>query len=455
MMCESRKRALSVVLLTCLGAFYFLSSFAFVSAQGNETPTASDSPTGAATQTYTPTVTSTFTPTVTLTFTPSATASSTTLSVEQVSTEVKSEFDALSTKLDQLSDKLEPSRANNVIDNLLASLIWSLPGFVIWITGAGAIIARFLSDLYTSRGKSVDKTLESLQKSFADSFRYALVIFVVYVTAAVLLYVGQSIVQTLNNNEIASISSKLDQIAGQLQSLSANAVQQPQTPNETDNSNLYQYFNLISLFLIVLLIISFIGNVMLMIVYGRRKQAEIVEIPSESQGTSNILDKNLAPAAFLVFILLLLPYPVDTFLLPFLLQHFLFAAFDVVRLYPNLQLKRIVVRHYSTVVFLAEFGVWTSFFNAFQDYFYPLWAIGREYLNQIVYNAVGQNSGSNWPVPTYAIVELGWSILPTALGLIIAIPGWLWLSRLVRDRSIPKIRHSLELLEGQSKKPKK
>jgi hypothetical protein len=173
----------------------------------------------------------------------------------------------------------------------------------------------------------------------------------------------------------------------------------------------------------------------------------------------------LLRAGLPVLILLLLPYPAGEILLPLLIPFILVALFDIVRYYPNLFFKSIVTRHYSTIIFLAEFGAWYAFLSMIRSYLNPFWRIYEDLwqyfirqtfdhltLRDAVISNPGLFSGfiqevkSSWPS---LLPQFWWDILPILLAVLLAIGPWRYIETLVKTHQIAKIEISTKSVENR------
>jgi hypothetical protein len=148
-------------------------------------------------------------------------------------------------------------------------------------------------------------------------------------------------------------------------------------------------------------------------------------------GISTAIFKYIRPTAEL-FDHLLLPYPADTLVLPFIVQYFIIAFFNIVRLYPNRNLKQIVTRHYSLIIIIAVFGVWWNFGETIQLFLDPFWNANRS----LPYN----NILRNWVIG----LDFAWRIAPILLAVIVAVPHWRHIRKLSREKAVSKINKSLD-----------
>ena len=123
----------------------------------------------------------------------------------------------------------------------------------------------------------------------------------------------------------------------------------------------------------------------------------------------------LIPAFVLALILLLLPYPADALIMPFILNHFLLALMEVLPLHPDQRVLEFVRRHFKVLCYFAFFGVWLQFFDSIQLLSAPLTDGLLEWLQRGPWMDRGH---SDWPW----LVRLGWRAAPELLALLIAVP---------------------------------
>ena len=104
-----------------------------------------------------------------------------------------------------------------------------------------------------------------------------------------------------------------------------------------------------------------------------------------------------------------------------------------------------MVRNYSLLILLAEFGIWESFFNVFQEYLYPLGNVLRDFLGSTIILNIPD-------ISSYTLSHFSSSSLPILLGILMAIPTWLRTKRIVRETHVPKIQQSMDILDAKIKK---
>ena len=141
-------------------------------------------------------------------------------------------------------------------------------------------------------------------------------------------------------------------------------------------------------------------------------------------------------SALLVLFIMLLPWPVDTLLLPFLIRYFLLAFFDAVWLFQNTKVQKTVIKYHSLIIFFAVFGVWYSFFHAIGSVLIPV-------LNSMLvtqYNLAKYSDLNTLLISLPAIFDM----LPFPMGLLTAFMDWRHIRDEARENSIKKIQALLE-----------
>lgn len=425
------------------GIVFLLSTVAMSSNQDAPTPTS----TLALTNTPLPTATFTATPINTPTFTPSPTSTPAYPSASEIRQTLKSDFDQINARLDGISQKTEPSHLVNIVDNLISNGIWALLVAVASFLG----LARIFIGARARRSgtESPDSKYDNLAGPLNLAFIFILVMLIAYFLIPMLLFVGQTTMQAIGQVQLDSISQKLDRIENQLNG--QPQVTPPVLPNLNYSSNsptnnipdwqfpLGASIAMLAFFMGVAVVIS-------------RNQAKIYGIEFFNVDWQQV-GRKLLPAVFLILVLDLLPYPIDTFLLPILIPFFMFAFFDVVTLLPNQHLKRLVVRHYSLIIFIAVFGVWNGVFEFIQRIAYPIWngidsgfqsAIESFIHNPNVIQRPSFISQRLWEYLPYSLPYFAWEWLPLILALFFAIIPWRQIRKIAKEKYIPKIADSFK-----------
>ncbi|MBL8099689.1 MAG: hypothetical protein JNK81_10930 [Anaerolineales bacterium] len=122
----------------------------------------------------------------------------------------------------------------------------------------------------------------------------------------------------------------------------------------------------------------------------------------------------LFTSALLIIFLMLLPWPVDSLLLPFLLKQFLITFFEAVQLFPNENIKAAVFRFHKPLIFFASFGVWLNFLNVLLSFVSPLF-------NGLIASLM---STTNIPIGLLNGLSIINTSLPTFLAFFIALNDW-------------------------------
>lgn len=145
-------------------------------------------------------------------------------------------------------------------------------------------------------------------------------------------------------------------------------------------------------------------------------------------------------SGLLVLIVLLVPWPVEGLMLPFLLRYFLLAVFDSVSLFPRNRPKRWVIRHYSVLVFLAAYGVWLGFVRAILGIFAPL------ITPVLVGLAAGITKFEFGNVNPYLVGSISVipEVAPALIALLLALPEWRALRKEIKTNSLPKLLASID-----------
>lgn len=140
-------------------------------------------------------------------------------------------------------------------------------------------------------------------------------------------------------------------------------------------------------------------------------------------------------SVLLVLFIMLLPWPVDTLLLPFIVRYFVLTFFDSVWLFPNLSIKTIVIKHYSLIIFFAVFGVWFQFFNAIGTFIIPV-------LNSMIMTQYNLSEFSIWNTILVSLPSI-FNMLPVPLALLSSAIDWRYIRDEIKEKSIPKIKLSM------------
>ena len=394
------------VRIAIAGIVILFSTLAMSSTKTSPTPTIVAS----ATNTELPTTTSTATPTITTTFTPSPSPTPAYLSAQAIQT-IQSNLETINAKLDGISKKTEPADLSNILDDLIANGLWAILIALESILGTAILVVWGKSKQDEERGKSPRSSY--LTRSLIFGLILILIMLIAYFTIPILIFIGQTNIQTSDQMQLNSISQQLDHVETRLNT-------QPQAtpsllPSPIHPSNLNTTNNLDWLIPTAIssgLLLLFLGAAV--VIAGN--QTKFYEIES-SKIEWQELGTKLLPAGFLVLILYLLPSPIDTFLMPILVPFFIVAFFNVVILYPNQHLKRLVIKHYSMIIFIAVFGVWYGVFQRIQEYSYPIWDTANGIFRSNI-EATANNQFLN------GLPQLMWGVLPLALSIVFSLAPW-------------------------------
>lgn len=288
-----------------------------------------------------------------------------------------------------------------------------------------------------AKGIALDNKIENLEISLGVGINIILIVVGTYLLLALSFARGQTIVPTNNQMDLTIVSERLGRIETQLELLTQGGNQG--TPNNSflRDEQIKAFLNQANMVVLAGLATSLFANFLFMIGFGRRRAQPIQKAILPNFGLKEIFEQELLTAILLALILALLPNSAEVFLLPLILHYFIFAFFEIIRLYPNLQIKEIVVKNYSLIILFAELSVWANFLNLlkqlYTDYIYSAWTLIH-----------AANETSSQAVPIQAII-----IFPL-LTLIIAIPAWLNLRKICKNEKIPAIVQSIQDLERQN-----
>lgn len=397
------------------------------------TPTLSPSPT------FTPTQTTT--PTPTLSPSPTLTPTSPCPSVQDIRNALSQDFSEIKELIDQRAGP--QTWGENLGVELVGSVLWESLTVVFLLSLP--IVGKIALKLKLTKGKAPSET-DKMLNSVLDA------VIITYSVVLVLLLFSLSLSrkidsQALGKTDLNAIVERLERIESKLQVQPNVDITRTPIPTmrvfpssiPTNSQTLNPYAKLNPIITSVLLL-SLSANVLLVLIYGKRKsQPEAPEFQPITKKLHDLPDKELFAAILLALVILLLPYPTDTFLLPFIIQYFIFAFFDIVHLYPNQHLKEIVIRRYSLLIFFAEFGVWFSFLSALRNFLYPVW--------NIIHRIIVQGFLADF----VRWLDSSWEFAPLVLAVIIAVPSWLRLKKLSKEKAIPKILESIDAIKNSKK----
>lgn len=134
-------------------------------------------------------------------------------------------------------------------------------------------------------------------------------------------------------------------------------------------------------------------------------------LDTPSTAPSALPDRRFIPALVLALLLLLLPYPAQALILPFLVRYLLTALLDVLPLHPDGAVELFVRRHFALIGFFAVFGVWLGFFGTLKNLTEPVSDGVVEWLER-------SQQERGW------MLRYGWRLLPGLLAFLTAIPTW-------------------------------
>lgn len=426
-------------ILACSGLL--LSSIAMTPYQAmTPTPESSISNTPLSTPTVTPTltVTSTFTPT------PSRTPT------EGVPEAFQTEFASINTQLEGLRQDPAATHFANIFDNLVAAALVSL-----WtvLVGFANGFLKFKNSQDKLSGRKPNGTLINLEVLFGDIFKVSLWILFAVILILGISSLGQSIRESESNAELANISNKLDEILNQMPSSpAATTASNPAiSPTEIEFSSPLPTKSKPDqtsedIMMLLLTVEAMALGLMAFFVYfssGLAKfQAEIYEVHVSNVNFREI-GISLLPAGLVVFILFLLPSPVDGILMPLLVPFLIFGFFDVIRIYPSPYLKNLVVTHYSKIIYIAQFGAWYGFLSILKNYANPFFGVYESMWQKVIEKAITFSTGQ-WDALLYRLPRSVWDLAPLLLAMILAIRPWRRIRKQSEKNQIIKIRESME-----------
>src|SRR3989304_722737 len=160
------------------------------------------------------------------------------------------------------------------------------------------------------------------------------------------------------------------------------------------------------------------------------------------------MGRDLLPPVALALIVILLPSTVETIIMPLIVHLFIFAYFDLIRLYPNQYLKMLTVNHFSKIIFLAEFGVWYSFFKVFVDYFRSTGDLVRELIRarvEVIINLVLGNylASHGLVLSSYYVQEFLFTFLMLLFAFVFSAIAARRIKKYATKNIIPKIAASM------------
>ncbi|MBV6452081.1 MAG: hypothetical protein MHPDNHAH_02832 [Anaerolineales bacterium] len=401
------------------------------------------------------TATLTFIPTATLTVTPSPSATPT-------QTPTDNAFLALQTQNAEIIQKLgtlEQNYASQKNDdtksfavNLVSEAFWDFIKWFFSVTGLAAAITKFLRIQAESAGKTPNRTLINLEVLFRDAFKVALWIVIAFTLIWSVYYLGQSIRQSSDSTELVSISNKLDEIQDQINSSSiatpminpvsapvgTQSVLSPQNPPAPDQDSENNMFLLLVAEAMGLGIVAFFVYFSSKLTKHQTKiyEANVSNVNFQEIGTS------LLPALLIVLMLLLLPSPVDSILMPLLIPFLVYGFFEVIRIYPSLYLKKLVLAHYSKIIYIAQFGAWYSFFSTLKNYASPFFEIYQTVWGRLVFKISAFING----LPSDLLSQLPqivWDFVPLLFAFGLAVKPWRRIKMQAETTQIMKIKESI------------
>lgn len=427
-------KILSITLISTVGIVFLLSSLAMSPSQATPTPTSEPSATNTQLPTSIPTVTATFTPSST----PSPIPTPAFPSAQDIHEELQSNFDQINAKLEKINQQTESSFLRSVRDNLVSNGIWD--GFL-FLGGLALakIISKFKNDQDESRGKAPNKTLKNLEVAFDSGFRLFLTILIVYSLLVLAFSLIQSIPASTLQSQFPSQQLEPPLQATPTTAPNASPTYNPPPPVSPDSA----FDSTVSLVIAVALLLFYLFIAQLI----SRNQAKLHEISLPKLNWDE-LGRKLLPSGILILILYLLPYPVDSFLMPILTPFLIVGFFELVTLYPNSHLKNVFIKYYSIIIFVAMFGVWFSVFGILQGYVSPLWSVTSENLRSAINEYFRVQPIFNQRPPFISIqfwynfptllMYFIWNLLPFVLALVFAIAPHKMTRKLIKEKYISK-----------------
>jgi hypothetical protein len=436
-------KILSVGLIAVLGLVFLLSTLAMSPSQTTATPTIAVS----VTNTELPTATPTYTPTATPTSIPTPAYPS----VQEIDHSLQDDFAKINSSIEEIKQQTWLSHLSNIFDNFVSNIIWAiLVGIASFLSILKAAL-KFKINRDKARGIAPNNRIENLEATFEVSLNIILFIAGVYLILALSFANRQSSTPIDNRTELSVISERLGNIEKQLELLAKSGNQNTPINPPEQNQPLDNFLRQVNKHTLAILLTSLLANFLLILVYGGRRLQLNIKSNPPNFGLTNTFDQEIYTAIFLALILLLLPYPAETFLLPFILQYLILAFLDLIRLYPNLQIKKTVIRNYSLIILFAELGVWASFIDLIIQYLNKyLIQMLRWVLEIVVPNSSAQISNE---FSQFVVQYLPAVALPL-LTLILAIPDWLNIRKISKKEKIPAIIQSIQDLEKQNETSK-
>ncbi len=348
---------------------------------------------------------------------------STLLTLPRIRSVVNEELRGINKRLETIERKVTPRGfLNRIRSEAPTKALWDfmvkpIVSWLLALVGSLSFVSKIAVCLHLRKARQQRRPAPIAARiDAAITIVWYVLILLLILEALAWIFITPSSVD-IPTNPNPEIVSRLDHIEDTLKSLS------PETPNPPNNINPL---------LAVVSICSLLGLIALA-VFRSRHNDPIWHVPmtSSSQPISDTLGAQLVTPVVLALILLLLPSPVDTFLLPFLVSYFIAAFLDLLYFYPDPALLRIVLRHYKILIYLAYYGAWSGFFYTLRNFLYPIWSSIDVYALRN-YSTIK------------VILDSVWQWWPMFFAVIAAVPGWLKVRRVAERDRIAGLRKLLD-----------
>ena len=325
--------------------------------------------------------------------------------------------------LDTINQKVSPRGfVARVADEAPTKIFWDflvkpIVGWLFALLGTLAIFGKLTVSLRLRKARQEGHTspIDERANSIITVVWYVLMI--LFVAMSVLIASASNVALRTSSIVMPDIADRLMRIEKLLGSL-----QQTVSPNPQINANPV---------LLVVAIFSILGLIVVSLTHSGHGVL-LWPAPSVSPSTAGYGDagKMLVAPIVLALIILMLPYPAKTLLLPFIFTYFIVAFFDLLHVYPNPGILRIVLKRYSILIYLAYYGVWSAFFGTILGLLDPFWII--------IENSTLRDHGT-----TQEILRYSWQWAPIIMAMLAAIPGWRKVRLMVEKDRIPALRKEL------------
>lgn len=404
----------------------------------------------------------------------------------------QTEFAEINQKLDNLDNPSLLDRFGEGLFSIVYSFVYDIFSWVLTvictISGIGKLVMYVINQLSgVSKEPESNPILIRFEYVFGSVFRVSGWILAGIVFLMSIDKLASSIIQTRDRTQLVAISNQLEQIQTQLETRSPitpivvpitetslptitpiftssptpTAFLPAPTPTVTPGADLKiesQIFMFIAvgMGLGLLALFAFLASKL------AKYQTQFYGV-NVSRLRLQSFSPELTRAGLLILVLFLLPYPVEEILLPLLVPFLIFAFLDIVRFYPNLLLKDLVIRHYPKIIFGAVFGAWYSFLSVLKSYGNPIWLFYESAWDSVIRQFMGQQnmgplSGElilNSKALTnflhdisdrlpFILTQFSWDFIPILLAILLAIGPYRQIKRISEGDQIKKIEQSIK-----------